>query len=127
MHRDVVRFALVIGAAPWVAGAYAHVLQTGVEGTVSVLLSAPGAQRPGASGGARLADAAVHLRDREGHVVAQAASNEKGHFILRAPAGEYQIQVRPLTSPFPRCKASHVRVSSNGLTRVDIVCDSGIR
>jgi hypothetical protein len=52
---------------------------------VSVSPTAPGSQRPGASSAARLANAAVQLSDGQGHVVAQAASNEEGQFTSRTP------------------------------------------
>lgn len=126
VHRVIIRFAF-IAVASWVVGAHAQAAQTGIEGTVSVSPAAPGAQRPGASSAARLANASVQLSDCQGHVVAQAASNEEGQFTLRVPAGDYQIQASPPTSPFPRCKASSVRVSPDRLTRVDIVCNSGIQ
>ncbi len=127
MHRTIVKFAFCIGAAPWVVGVHAQATQTGIEGTVSVSPTAPGSQRPGASSAARLANVAVQLSDGQGHVVAQALSNEEGQFTLRVPAGDYQIQASPPSSPFPRCKASSVRVSPDRLTQVDIVCNSGIQ
>jgi type 1 fimbria pilin len=122
----VVRFAFIIGTVACV-GDYAQAAQTGVEGTVSASPVAPGAQLPGGSPATRLANSAVQVSDRQGHVIAQAASNEQGQFTLLVPAGDYQIRASPPTSPFPRCKVSSIRVSSDRLTHVDIVCNSGIQ
>ncbi|MDQ6768521.1 MAG: carboxypeptidase-like regulatory domain-containing protein [Gemmatimonadota bacterium] len=126
-HRVIVRFVFFIGAIPWGVASAAQAAQTGIEGTVSVSPTRPGAQQPGVSSAARLPNAALQLSDGKGHVVAQGASDEQGRFTLQVPAGDYQIQASPLTSPFPRCKASSVRVDADRLTRVDIVCNSGIQ
>jgi hypothetical protein len=126
MYRVVVGLAFFIGAAPWFVGANAQAAQTGIVGTVSVSPTTRGPQRPG-SGAARLANAAVQLSDGRGRVVAQVAADEQGQFALRVPAGDYQIRARTATSPFPRCNASSVRVSPDRLTRVDLICNSGIQ
>jgi hypothetical protein len=122
----VLKIAFFIGTA-FSMGAYAQAAQTGVEGTVSVSPAAPRAQLHGASGTASLANTTVQVSDGNGHVIAQAPSDEEGRFTILVPKGEYQIRASPPTSPFPRCKASSIHVSPDRLTHVDIVCNSGIQ
>jgi hypothetical protein len=94
---------------------------------VSVSTAQPGAQRVGESGLARLPKATVQLRDGQGQTVARAMSDEQGQFTFLAPAGDYKIKAIAPTSPFPRCNEGSVRVNEGQLSRLDIVCDSGMR
>lgn len=126
MHHVIFR-ALAVGVVACGAGAQAQAAQTGVQGTVSVSPTRPGAQRAGGPGVGRLPKATVQLRDGRGQVVARAVSDEQGQFILLAPAGDYKIKAIAPTSPFPRCGQSSIRVDEGQLARLDIVCDSGMR
>ena len=101
--------------------------QTGVSGSVSVSPARPGPQREGERAASALQGAAVQLRDAQDSVVARATTDPQGQFSMLAPAGDYVVRVNFHGQRFPRCASVEVNVRASEPTRVNIVCDSGMR
>ena len=115
---------LSLTSSAWV---HANPPPTGVSGRVSVSPARPGPQREGERAASALQGAAVQLRDAQDSVVANATTDAQGQFSMFAPAGDYVVRVNVHGQRFPRCTAVEASVRAGELTRVDIVCDSGMR
>jgi hypothetical protein len=105
---------------------FVHADESGVAGAVTVSPSCPGPERPGMRCVAPLADMGIQLRDGTGKIVGNATTAADGRFEVRAPAGDYQLQVRVFAA-YPRCPAQPVTVRAGQLAHADISCDSGMR
>lgn len=105
---------------------FVHAGESGVAGAVVVAPSCPGPERPGMRCVAPLAGARIHLRDGTGKIVGNATTGADGRFELRAPAGDYQLQVHVLAA-YPRCQAQPVTIRAGQVVHADISCDSGMR
>ncbi|TAL71697.1 MAG: carboxypeptidase regulatory-like domain-containing protein [Rhodanobacter sp.] len=100
---------------------------TGLDGTVSVSPARPGPQHIGAPSVAPLAKMVVRVRRSDGHEVAHATSDDQGRFTVSVPVGTYDVVVDVQGAALPRCPVTPARVRDGQLTRVQIVCDSGMR
>ncbi|HCE10277.1 MAG TPA: hypothetical protein DEQ40_17050 [Oxalobacteraceae bacterium] len=106
--------------------AFVHADESGVAGAVVVVPSCPGPERPGMRCVGPLAGARIQLRDGTGKIVGNAMTGADGRFELRAPAGNYRLQVR-VVAAYPRCPAQPVTIREGQVARADISCDSGMR
>jgi hypothetical protein len=102
-------------------------MESGVSGTVTISPARPGPQRAGEAGSRPLSGAEVLLHDAQGRIVARANVDSKGDFRILAPAGQYELRVDTRGALYPRCQAQRAQVTDAQLTRIDIVCDSGMR
>lgn len=129
MFRDNHAFALAAAAVSLLGcvSVGANATESGVSGTVSISPALPGPQRAGEASSRAFSGAEVLLRDPHGRIVARANADSKGNFRFLAPAGQYELHVDTHGAPYPRCQAESAQVSDAQLTRVDIVCDSGMR
>lgn len=100
---------------------------TGVSGTVSMSPAHPGPQHAGEPDLAPYPGVMVQLRDAQGRVVAQTATNAQGQFTVAVPAGTYDIQVDTRHATLQRCESVEVEVQAGRIDRVAILCDSGMR
>lgn len=100
---------------------------TGLDGTVSVSPARPGPQRIGAPGVAPLANMAVRVQRSDGHEVAHATTDDQGRFTVSVPVGAYEVVIDVHGAALPRCPIMPAQVRDGRLTRVQIVCDSGMR
>jgi hypothetical protein len=124
--KRLVFLLFLAGAASQLADA-APAPITGLSGTVSSSPARPGPQRAGVPATAPMAGAMVRVRDARGNDVARAIADERGRFTLPVPAGRYEVSVDVQGAVFPRCGSAQVLVREGKLTRVQIVCDSGLR
>ena len=100
---------------------------TAVGGTVRLSPAGPGPQRAGAPATSPYRGAVVQLRNAGGRVVAHAATDEQGQFMVAVPAGTYEVRVDVGHAAWPRCETVEATVRANRIARVAIVCDSGMR
>lgn len=99
---------------------------SGVRGTVTVAPGCPGPQVMGRPCVAPLANRAIELRDAAGAVVASSVTAANGAYELRAPAGNFIVQV-VRQGVYPRCDPKPVTLTSATMSQLDMVCDSGMR
>ena len=125
-HRALALAAVTVTLLACVS-AGADATESGVKGSVVVSPAHPGPQRAGEAGARPFSDAELQLRDAHGRIVARAKADSKGIFRVLAPAGQYVLQVDTHGALYPRCQSERVQVTDAQLTRVDMVCDSGMR
>lgn len=101
-------------------------VKSGVAGNVKVSPSCPGPQRTGQECVAPYSDALVQLLNAAGVVVSSATTDNEGHFVIRAPAGDYQVRVN-VEGLYPRCESTSVRILNQTFVQTVIRCDSGMR
>lgn len=100
---------------------------SGVSGTVRLTPAGPGPQHAGEPATSPYRGAAVQLRNARGSVVARAATDDQGQFMVAVPAGMYEVRIDVRHAAWPRCEPVEVTVQANRIARVAIVCDSGMR
>jgi hypothetical protein len=119
-------FAVISWLGCGVAFADSNALKSGVAGNISVSPGCPGPQRIGQDCITPYADAQVLLLNATGEIVSRATTDNMGHFMMNASAGDYQIRV-DISGLYPRCEAVSVRIPRKGYAQLDIMCDSGMR
>lgn len=118
--------AFVGAAALWCSVAEAVSPDTGIGGSVRLSPGCPGPQHPGPSCTSPYAGATVRLLDNNATVIASTITSPRGTFTLRAPPGEYAIEVA-VEGLYPRCESKTVLIRRRHLAAVTLDCDTGMR
>jgi hypothetical protein len=102
-------------------------VDTGIQGTVTVSPIRPGPIRKGSefANAAPLSNAKFSVTSREG-VVATFTTDTEGHFRVLLNRGHYSILLAENRFPKP-CGPFEVDVESGKITEVEWRCDSGMR
>jgi hypothetical protein len=69
---------------------------------------------------------AIHAGDANGAVVQTVATDAAGNFTVDLEPGSYSV-TNPADASYPRCAAGPATVRVGAATRLDVLCDSGIR
>ena len=98
---------------------------TGIEGTISISPAHGGPIRAGVPNSRRLANVEFVVTDEKGAQV-PFTTDQEGHFRVMLAPGRYQITPKKRTR-IGGCKIFEVDVTAGAITRVDWICDSGMR
>ncbi len=100
--------------------------RAGVVGSVTAGPTCPVEPAPDGCPPSPVAKTAVQALDSSGKVVGSDRTDSNGNFGITLATGAYTLHV-VTSGPFPTCEDVPVRVTSDGATRADVHCDTGIR
>ncbi len=97
-----------------------------VHGVVWIGPTCAGAQKEDDLCRAPLVGVKVRLRDSEGAVIDSIATDAKGEFMLRGPAGPYRLGAQGIGKVM-RCPEIKITLPLVAAIRIELECDNGMR
>ena len=107
------------------AGQSSPVVETGIEGAISISPSRPGPVRADAASSAPLANIVFAVEGNSGPV-ANFTTDEQGRFRILLKPGHYKVSPKE-RGQIRRCGPFDVDVENGRMAKVEWQCDSGMR
>jgi carboxypeptidase family protein len=124
------RFPIILGllvmAACVSVGQTPSVVETGIEGVITISPTQPGPIRADSPGSKPLANAAFVVESEKGGVASFTTDNE-GRFRIPLAPGHYRVSIKGKKGGIGRFGPFEVAVVPGKVTNVQWECDSGIR
>jgi hypothetical protein len=102
------------------------VVETGIEGVITISPTQPGPIRADSPGSKPLANAAFVVESEKGEVASFTTDNE-GRFRIPLAPGHYRVSIKGKKGGIGRFGPFEVDVVPGKVTNVQWECDSGIR
>jgi Carboxypeptidase regulatory-like domain len=124
------RFPIILGLLVMTAcvcvGQTPSVVETGIEGVITISPTQPGPIRADSPGSKPLANAAFVVESEKGEVASFTTDNE-GRFRIPLAPGHYRVSIKGKKGGIGRFGPFEVDVVPGKVTNVQWECDSGIR
>jgi hypothetical protein len=124
------RFPIILGLLVMTAcvcvGQTPSVVETGIEGVITISPTQPGPIRADSPGSKPLANAAFVVESEKGEVASFTTDNE-GRFRIPLAPGHYRVSIKGKKGGIGRFGPFEVDVVPGKMTNVQWQCDSGIR